>query len=290
MKNILLFSAAALLLPTIAEAELDLPDIGAYGKTPVLTDTEKKMLAESRKWSMQSGSRLAQKGTNGRMLFQYGAFQPVVLCATLQVTDISLQPGEKVNSVHSGDTARWIIEPAVTGSGENMVQHVIVKPMESGLETSLIVATDRRIYHMQLKSTQNDYVPRVSFIYDEDLNARFRALSAKQEKERRDNTMPTGEYLGSMDFGYTVTGDAPWKPLRVYNDGKKTIIQMPKSMSQTEAPTFLSLQDGKELMVNYRLQGDRFIIDSLFDKGMLIAGVGSRQTRVTIRRTNGGSR
>lgn len=37
-------------------------------------------------------------------------------------------------------------------------------------------------------------------------------------------------------------------------------------------------------MVNYRLQGDRYIVDALFDKAMLIAGVGSRQRRVTITR------
>ena len=39
-----------------------------------------------------------------------------------------------------------------------------------------------------------------------------------------------------------------------------------------------------EALVNYRLQGDRFIVDQLFDKAMLIAGVGSKQTKVTITR------
>ena len=138
---------------------------------------------------------------------------------------------------------------------------------------------------MQLKSHRTQYMARVSFIYPEELQARFDVVTEKKQKEVKMNTIPaTGEYLGNLDFDYTISGDAAWKPLRVYNDGIKTIIEMPRAMSQTEAPTFLALQDGQELMVNYRLQSNRFIIDSLFEQGMLIAGVGSKQTKITIKR------
>ncbi|TXH83454.1 MAG: P-type conjugative transfer protein TrbG, partial [Thauera aminoaromatica] len=36
---------------------------------------------------------------------------------------------------------------------------------------------------------------------------------------------------------------------------------------------------------NYRVQGDRYIVDTIFDKAILIAGVGRSQDRVTITRT-----
>lgn len=105
-------------------------------------------------------------------------------------------------------------------------------------------------------------------------------------------TIPeTGEYLGNLNFGYSISGDASWKPLRVYNDGVKTIIQMPSSMAQTEAPTLLVIRkdgglfsDDETVMVNYRVQDDRYIVDTIFDKAILIAGVGSSQDRVTITR------
>ena len=42
--------------------------------------------------------------------------------------------------------------------------------------------------------------------------------------------------------------------------------------------------DDETVMVNYRVQGDRYIVDSVFDKAILIAGVGSSQDRVTIQR------
>ena len=89
--------------------------------------------------------------------------------------------------------------------------------------------------------------------------------------------------MGELDFDYRISGDG-LKPRRVYNDGVRTIIQMPRDMSRKEAPTLLVLNGGEEVMVNYRLQGDRYIVDALFDKAMLIAGVGSRQRRVTITR------
>ncbi|MNP67871.1 Conjugal transfer protein [compost metagenome] len=79
--------------------------------------------------------------------------------------------------------------------------------------------------------------------------------------------------------------------MRVYNDGSKTIIQMPRTMGQTEAPTLLVIRkeggwfkDDETVMVNYRVQGDRYIVDTVFDKAILIAGVGKSQDRVTIQR------
>jgi P-type conjugative transfer protein TrbG len=101
----------------------------------------------------------------------------------------------------------------------------------------------------------------------------------------------TREYMGNLSFEYEVSGSAAWKPVRVYNDGRKTIIQMPSTMAQTEAPALLVVRkdggvftDDETVMVNYRVQGDRYIVDSVFDKAILIAGVGSSQDRVTIQR------
>ena len=69
----------------------------------------------------------------------------------------------------------------------------------------------------------------------------------------------SGEYVGELDFDYRISGDG-LKPLRVYNDGVRTIIQMPRDMSRKEAPTLLVLNGGEEVMVNYRLQGDRSLL------------------------------
>jgi type IV secretory pathway VirB9-like protein len=66
---------------------------------------------------------------------------------------------------------------------------------------------------------------------------------------------------------------------------------MPSTMSQAEAPILLVVRkdgglftDEESVQVNYRLQNDRYIVDSIFEKAILVAGVGSGQDRVMIRR------
>ena len=267
----------------------DLPLETLYfgGENPVLTPSEQQALKIAQDWQARSATQLTPvPGPDGAIQFLYGAVQPSIVCAVMQVTDIELQAGEQINNISIGDSARWLVEPAVTGASVAEVQHII-KPMDVGLETSLIVTTNRRTYHFRLKSHKTQYMPKVSFIYPDAVQARFLALKERQTEEKEKNTIPeTQEYLGNLDFAYRISGSAPWKPVRVYNDGVKTIIQMPPKMKQTEAPSLLVLNGDEEVMVNYRLQGDRFIVDQLFNKAMLIAGVGSKQTKITITRGN----
>jgi type IV secretion system protein VirB9 len=42
--------------------------------------------------------------------------------------------------------------------------------------------------------------------------------------------------------------------------------------------------NGKSELVNFRVEGSRYIVDRLFDKAILVIGVGKKQTRVTIAR------
>jgi type IV secretion system protein VirB9 len=133
---------------------------------------------------------------------------------------------------------------------------------------------------------------RVAFTYTEDALAKWNTIKTREVKEKQERTIPqTGEYLGDLNFSYDVAGNAAWKPIRVYNNGTKTIIQMPAAMAQTEAPTLLVVRkdggwftDAEMVMVNYRVQGDRYIVDTVFDKALLVAGVGSSQDRITITR------
>lgn len=283
---------AAIILPSLQANAKGLEDEFFSNDNPVLTKQERQALAIAQQW--QAGnSRNGIKpftGRNGSIQYVFGVQKPSVVCAVLQVCDIALQPGEYVNSIQLGDTARWNVEPAISGTGSKEVQHLLIKPMDVGLETSLVVTTDRRVYHIGLRSHRTEYMSQVGFTYPEDALAKWDKLKKRERQEIDDNTIPsTREYLGDLNFDYEVAGEAPWKPIRVFNDGKKTIIQMSKSMKQTEAPTLLLIRkdggwfsDAETVMVNYRLQGDRFIVDSIFKKAILISGVGDDQDKVTI--------
>jgi P-type conjugative transfer protein TrbG len=274
----------------------DLDDIyfSTASKNLSLTPQEKAAIAISKKWQADSAaSTKPVAGADGSVRFLYGANQPSIVCAVLQVCDVSLQAGEQVQSINLGDSNRWVVEPAISGVGADQIQHIIIKPMDVGLETSLIVTTDRRTYYFKLRSHRDQYMAQISFTYPEEATAKWEAMKQQEIQERIENTIPeTGEYLGDLDFNYKISGNASWKPVRVYNDGVKTIIQMSKEMAQTEAPTLLVVRDkgglfsdDETVMVNYRVQGDRYVVDTVFDEAMLIAGVGRRQDRVTIERS-----
>lgn len=289
MKKIISFLICA--VPVFANAappsEREIADQYFSRTGPKLSKNEMRGLAMAQRWD-NSGSMAVKpfQENDGVIRFVHGAQQASVVCAVLQVCDIQLQAGEQINNINMGDTVRWAIEPAVTGSGDGEVQHLIVKPFDVGLETSLVVTTDRRSYHIKLRSTRNKYMQRVGFTYPGDSPKKWQVF---ENRQRAQNTVQTANYLGDLDFKYDVNGSARWRPVRVYNDGRKTIIQFPENISQTEAPTLLAIRpdDNETVMVNYRMQGDKYVVDNLFDKAILITGVGSSQTKVTITRTGG---
>jgi len=258
---------------------------------PTLTSQERAAIDIATKYQRGNYSSKPFAGPHGSINYVYTIGQIDILCAVLQVCDVALQSGEQVNNLNIGDP-RFQIEPAITGYGEGQTLHLLIKPLDVGLDTTLVVTTNRRTYHFRLRSSRSKFMPYVDFTYPEDAMAKWQAIRNKKIDHMRDNTLPaTNEYLGDLDFKYQIDGSTRWTPTRVYNDGKKTIIEMPYSMQQTEAPTLLVVRkeggmftDDDIQMVNYRLQGNRYIVDSVFDKAMLIAGVGSNQDKVIISR------
>lgn len=293
MKRLSAAILGAAFVAQVSNASDDLADRYFTGENPVLTVQERQALSIAQQWSADApGGVLPFAGRNGAVQFVYGAQMPSVVCAVLQVCDVALQPGERVNSIQLGDTARWNVEPAISGSGAGEIQHLLIKPLDVGLETSLVVTTDRRTYHIRLRSHRTDYIPQVTFVYPEEMLAKWDILNRRQQGQTETNTIPTtGERIEDLSFDYDVKGSAPWKPVRVYNNGVKTIIEMGQAMQHSEAPVLLVVRkDGsvfagaETTMVNYRVQGNRYIVDAVFDKAILIAGVGRRQNKITITR------
>jgi type IV secretion system protein VirB9 len=276
--------------PAMADDVL-LEDLYYSPESVELTAKEKAAIAIARGW--QQGEALTLNpvaGPDGSIEFLFGAERPSIVCAVMQLTDIELQAGEAVTGVNLGDSVRWQVQPAVSGGD---ITHILVRPRQVGLDTSMVVTTDRRAYHLRLRSHRSEYMPRVRFSYLEDALAKWDALKTKAAEKREAATIPeTNEYLGDLDFNYKVAGKAAWKPVRVYNDGVKTILEMPAGMRRTEAPTLLVVRkEGRVLgkketaLVNYRVQRGRYIVDAVFDQAVMVVGVGGNQERVTITRT-----
>ncbi len=244
-----------------------------------LNMNEAKGTALSGKWRGQSG--LVTRGPDGKVIFLFGETQPSVVCSPLQVCDIELQGGEIVRDVLVGDTVRWKVEPATSGAVGGQAIHLIVKPSESGLVTSMVVTTSRRTYHIQLKSHSSQYMARIGFEYPEDASTKLSDVNARIQA----TTGPGGGVPpDQLAFSYSLSGRAPWRPSRVYSDGQKTYIQFPRAISGQDAPVLFVVSGGENRVVNYRMKNDMMIVDYNIDKAVLISGVGWKQQKITIRR------
>lgn len=295
MKTAATLATLAWFLPGVASAttETDLANQFFSRDNPRLTAQEKAGLDISRQWIASTGASVKPvPGPDGSIRFLFGQSQPSIVCAVMQVCDVELEPGEQVSSVNVGDAVRWLVEPAMSGSGTTAVQHLVIKPLDVGLETSLMATTDRRTYHLRLRSHRTEYMPRVAFTYPDAVDAKWAAVHRKTAAAQAVPAPAEKKpYAGDLDFGYRISGNAPFRPARVYNDGVKTVIEMPPTFSQGEAPTLLVIRESgsffrkdEEVMVNYRLQEGRYIVDTLFRKAVLVAGVGVAQRRITIER------
>lgn len=210
-----------------------------------------------------------------------------VYSAPEQVTDIALQRGEGLISVSAGDTVRWVIGDTVSGSGADERVHILAKPYASGLVTNMVINTDRRTYHLELRSLETTYMASVSWHYPHDALV---ALTRSNDKavEARSVDVATGLNLNHLRFRYTVSGDTPpWRPLRAFDDGRKVYIQFPRRLDQGEAPPlFVVNEKGATQLVNYRVRQSFYIVDRLFAAAELRLGE-DPQTIVRITRTDG---
>jgi len=207
-----------------------------------------------------------------------------------QVSDIALQPGETLISVSAGDTVRWVVGDTSSGGPDGERAHILVKPIGPGLSTNLMIATDRRAYHLELTSTDGAYMAALSWAYPQDeldgLRARNRNALAQDER-----TIAKGLALGDLNFGYRIEGDKPdWRPVRVFDDGRQVFIQMPAAIATTDAPPlFVVGRKGGAELVNYRVKDNYYIVDRLFSRAELRHGE-KNQTVVRIVKTGEGGR
>ena len=212
-----------------------------------------------------------------------------VYAAPGQVTDIALQEGEQLvgsGPVAAGDTVRWIIGDTESGTAAAKKVHILVKPTRPELVTNLVINTDRRTYHLELRSTERTYMASVSWIYPQD-----ELIALRRQNAWADAAAPveTGLDVNNLHFRYAIDGDnPPWRPLRAFDDGKKVYIAFPRGIAQGEMPPlFIIGPAGKTSeLVNYRVRGSHMIVDRLFAAAELRLGDRGSERRVRIVRTD----
>ena len=295
---------------------LDLTPVGGYLKPLpdelylelARGEAGEEALRRVRRW--QSQRPPPEVDAEGRARYELDAGTPIVVVKPLQLTQIRLQAGETIRDIFLGDSHRWSVENSRAGSGPNATPLLAVKVAENNLTSGLLITTDRRTYCLQLVSSSVHHLAAVGFRYPEaeaaagrtepgeplpESSPRLEALASRlqrlegqwQAQVRREGDRGTTALPPDrLDFGYRIQGSSriPWRPLHVFNDGSRTYIVMPARMQVEQAPVVMLLDRKRLELVNYRLLGDRFVVDRLFDEAVLISGVGRRQWRITISR------
>lgn len=203
-----------------------------------------------------------------------------------QITDLALQEGEQLvgtGAVAAGDTVRWIIGDTESGSGPARRIHILVKPTRADLATNLIINTDRRTYHLELRATPATSMTAVNWTYPED---QLIALKARKAEEQRAAPVSAGLDLASLDFRYRIEGDkAPWRPVRAFDNGRQVMIEFAQGIATGDMPPlFVVGSDGSAELVNYRVQGRYMVVDRLFAAAELRLGTTKHQQIVRILR------
>lgn len=235
--------------------------------------------------------------------FEEGALYEV-FTAPLRLTSIQLQRGEVIiGQPAAGDTVRWVV--GVNQGNQKTAPHILVKPVEAGLKTSMVINTNKRTYLLNLSSYPQTWMPAVRWQYPQDDYQRqlaaYNAAKAKREAEiqRRQAAQQHQQAqqrlaakavdVDHLNFAYVIQTPRfslrpSWTPLQVFDDGRKTFIRFPKARQQTEAPALFVLSPQGELqLVNYRVQHDFYIVDRLFEAAELRVGQ-QRPRIVRIRR------
>ena len=201
-----------------------------------------------------------------------------------QVTDIALQEGEQLvgsGPVASGDTVRWMIGDTMSGVGATSRVHILVKPVRPDITTNLVINTDQRTYHLELRANPSVYMASVSWNYPQD-----ELIALRQSRAAADRAAPVAASmdLASLNFRYAIEGDRPdWRPLRAFDDGTRVYVEFPESVAQGELPPlFVIGLKGEAELVNYRVSGRYMIVDRLFAQAELRLGGRKGQDKVRI--------
>jgi len=234
--------------------------------------------------------------TDGRVVYTYGVGLPTIVCAPLRVCSMELQAGEHIiGEPQIGDSVRWEVSPATMGTDAEatLVSVLVLKPKMSGLDTTMMVMTDKRTYYVRLISKPEEFMSRTAFVYPDDEHIQWKQFLADQDRARNEKvassqiakTAPSA--IDSLYFDYSIKaskGAAMILPDRVMDDGEKTYIQMNTYAVHRELPALVIQGPTGNEMVNYRVKDNTYIVDRLFDRAALLMGSGKNQQIVKIQR------
>jgi type IV secretion system protein TrbG len=191
-----------------------------------------------------------------------------VYAQPLRACDIVMEPGETIlEAPFVSDSVRWQLGAGTSYERGVPVQHIYVKPAESGLEASLIINTDRRVYHIILRSFKSVHMPITRWLYyTAAMPNNFISPPSRGTNSESQAGVPAGADPRFLSFNYKITygwfRKPRWLPRLVFDDGKKTYITFPESVLNRELPAVF---ENRKDVLNYRVIDNLIVIDQLVE-------------------------
>lgn len=256
---------------------------------PPETDAKKLSGTDAIKQNMADKTVKAeyQEGRLKGWLYREG-FIYEVHCQTYHSTMIQFEPGEEMAEVpYISEPDVWRLARGVGNKNGVPTQYLIIKPDFSGLSSSLIVITNKRVYQMELKSYKDHYMPTVSWVYEQQLEDLKSWIKEKKEDEFVKSVLDfSADDMKFMSFNYKINYQwfhkkPEWKPIRVFDNGKFTYIVLDETSLHTEVPAVFI--NGKEI-TNKEYHRNIIVINQLINKVTLRLG----KSKVVIKKKKGG--
>lgn len=268
--------------------EIDIEKSVVYVEKPVyypVEEYEKRPIGkDAAKQSLNNAVQVPRKFSGGTMFYDFDeTFVYEIYCQPYRITDLSLEPGEMVlENPFISESQVWEMGAGVSRKNGQDVQHFYLKPDISGLTTSMIIITDRRVYHLLLKSFKDCYMAMVEFEYPNTMPYTVKTDAMVERMNSKTNALSgiDPKYL-SFDYkmSYSIFKKPLWLPKRVYDDGRRTYIQLDETVLHTQSPVLFNHRNER---LNYRVDKNLIIIDELIEKVTLRRG----KEKVTIKKKN----
>lgn len=209
-------------------------------------------------------------GDSRLVQFEYDPDQTyLILGRPRSVTHVEFAPDEKIVTVAAGDSKNWELTPTANK------RHLFIKPTYDQTETSMTVLTDKRSYQFVLRSTSGGakWYQRVTWRRDQTMMLDVPPAEEDKPAQNLERRQDPSETFSpeKLNFGFSITGEAEFKPLSVFDDGRFTWIKLPAAIQ--EMPALFALVDGSDFqLVNYVVKGEYIVAQKVITSGVLKLG------------------
>ena len=214
--------------------------------------------------------------------------RPVLVCSPLHTCVIALPVGTQPVTTVGVSPAQWKVQQSMVGKQPE----IFLSPVFAGLHQNLVIAAatskgDAINYQVRLVSDKNRYVPILRVALPEtssrtwsrsqlDRIALPEAPAERRYLNKRSRVLPLPLVpIVAIHTNWTIhCGGGGWfgtsdcqaiRPLRVYDDGVDTVIEMPAGLATHGGFPIVQAfnQTGKEIGINTQIRGHLIVIDSV---------------------------